>query len=142
MTVLPGKPFPLTAFVSPPCLLLGCGQPPLAERRLSAVTIPSGVGLKAPSVALPIAEMARATLIDLQSLVCYRGEAVFAVVTFTGALQTTAWQLERDDLDGHKIPYETPYESCKRTGSPQSTRTAMRSHIKFPSTTYGDFAAL
>ena len=79
-----------------------------------------------------ITEKARAMLIDSQAPVHFWGEAVFTAV-YLHRRSPNNGLIKRDDRDGYKAPYETPYEMLQAYGKPAIDRTAMRSHSKLPS---------
>ena len=64
-----------------------------------------------------ITEKARAMLIDSQAPVHFWGEAVFTAV-YLHRRSPNNGLTKRDDRDGYKAPYETPYEMLRAYGKP------------------------
>ena len=64
-----------------------------------------------------ITEEARAMLIEKQALVHFWGEAVLTAVHLHRHTPNSGLT-NRDDRDGYKAPYETPYEMLQACGKP------------------------
>ena len=64
-----------------------------------------------------ITEKARAMLIDSQAPVHFLGEAVLTAV-YLHRRTPNSGLTNRDDRDGYKAPYETPYEMLQSNGKP------------------------
>ena len=64
-----------------------------------------------------ITEKARAMLIDSQAPVHLWGKAVFTVV-YLHQCSPNNGLIKRDNQDGYKAPYETPYEILQAYGKP------------------------
>ena len=88
-----------------------------------------------------ITEKARAMLIDSQAPVHFWGEAVFTAV-YLHRCSSNNGLTKRDDWNGHKAPYETPYEMLQVYRKPAIGKDGNAVSYKALSTIYDDSAAL
>ena len=88
-----------------------------------------------------ITEKARAMLIDSQAPVRFWGEAVFTAV-YLRRCSPNNGLIKRDDRDGYRALYDTPYEMLQIYGKPAIDKDGNAVSYKALSTIYDDSAAL